>query len=149
MGIRMENKCELLNKCGFFKKYQGTKDLACKWFMLSYCKGLKMNECKMIEINEVRISIDQIYFNIYGLVAANNKAAKDSFNAAIAKSRAEYKERLEDLQSKAKTQVGKDLLQKLNEEVINARSINQQIITMALKVNDRAWGKKFDGCREV
>jgi hypothetical protein len=45
----MENECELLNKCGFFKKYQSTKDLACKGFMLSYCKGLKMNECKRKE----------------------------------------------------------------------------------------------------
>ena len=45
----MENTCELLEKCGFFKKYQSTKDLACKGFIAQYCKGDKMNECKRLE----------------------------------------------------------------------------------------------------
>jgi len=39
-------ECDLLNKCGFFKKYHKTKDLACKGFMKLYCKGPKMDECK-------------------------------------------------------------------------------------------------------
>jgi major membrane immunogen (membrane-anchored lipoprotein) len=43
--IRMVEECELLDKCGFFKKYQTTKDLACKGFMRQYCRGPKMNEC--------------------------------------------------------------------------------------------------------
>ncbi len=39
-------ECDMLRKCGFFKKYQETKDLACKGFMVMYCKGSKMNDCK-------------------------------------------------------------------------------------------------------
>ncbi len=39
-------ECDSLQKCGFFKKYQQTKDLACKGFMAIYCKGAKMDECK-------------------------------------------------------------------------------------------------------
>lgn len=42
-------KCQLLEKCGFFKKYQNTLDLACKGFIRTYCKGAKMNECKRME----------------------------------------------------------------------------------------------------
>ncbi len=45
----MEKECKLLNSCGFFKKYQLTKDLACKGFISMYCKGPKMNECKRLE----------------------------------------------------------------------------------------------------
>jgi hypothetical protein len=45
----MENECELLNKCGFFRKYQSTKDLACKGFIIKYCKGPQQNECKRME----------------------------------------------------------------------------------------------------
>ncbi|MEW5948151.1 MAG: hypothetical protein AB1711_01915 [Thermodesulfobacteriota bacterium] len=41
--------CELLEKCGFFKKYQGAKDLACRGFINQYCNGPKMNECKRKE----------------------------------------------------------------------------------------------------
>ncbi len=41
----MAQECELLVKCGFFKKYQTTKDLACKGFIMQYCTGPKMNEC--------------------------------------------------------------------------------------------------------
>ncbi len=37
--------CDLLDRCGFFKKYQGTLDLACQGFMNSYCKGTKMDDC--------------------------------------------------------------------------------------------------------
>lgn len=38
--------CELLDKCGFFIKYSESKDLACKGFMLMYCKGDKQEQCK-------------------------------------------------------------------------------------------------------
>ncbi len=40
----MQN-CDLLDRCGFFRKYQHTLDLACQGFMNSYCKGSKMEEC--------------------------------------------------------------------------------------------------------
>ena len=45
----MEKECELLVKCGFFKKYESTKDLVCKGFISMYCKGPKMDECKRLE----------------------------------------------------------------------------------------------------
>jgi hypothetical protein len=45
----MENQCELLEKCGFFKKYESTKELACKGFINQYCKGPKQSECKRLE----------------------------------------------------------------------------------------------------
>ncbi len=39
-------ECELLNGCGFFKKHQETKNLACKGFLTMYCKGVEMDNCK-------------------------------------------------------------------------------------------------------
>ncbi len=48
----MEMKCELLEKCGFFKKYQVTKDLACRGFIRAYCTGNKMDECKRKEYRQ-------------------------------------------------------------------------------------------------
>lgn len=42
-------ECELLTTCGFFKKYQATKDLACKGFIAQYCRGPKMDQCKRKE----------------------------------------------------------------------------------------------------
>ena len=45
----MAEVCALLEKCGFFKKYQDTKDLACRGFIASYCKGPKINDCKRLE----------------------------------------------------------------------------------------------------
>jgi len=44
VGKGME--CELLPKCGFFKKYVGSKDSLIKGFINSYCKGPNMEECK-------------------------------------------------------------------------------------------------------
>ena len=38
-------ECELLGKCGFFKRYEQSLDLACRGFIKSYCKGEKMDEC--------------------------------------------------------------------------------------------------------
>ena len=37
--------CELLDVCGFFKKYQHVKETACKGFINMYCNGPKMDEC--------------------------------------------------------------------------------------------------------
>ncbi len=48
----MNQECELLKTCGFFKKYQATKDLACKGFVFQYCQGPKMNQCKRKEYRE-------------------------------------------------------------------------------------------------
>lgn len=45
----MNNECQLLATCGFFRKYQSTKDMVCKGFIAMYCKGDKMNECKRLE----------------------------------------------------------------------------------------------------
>ena len=42
-------ECELLGKCGFFKKYEQTKAMACIGFIALYCKGEKQNECKRKE----------------------------------------------------------------------------------------------------
>jgi len=45
----MEMECKLLATCAFFKKYQDSKELACKGFIRQYCKGDKMDECKRLE----------------------------------------------------------------------------------------------------
>lgn len=42
----MSVECELLGMCGFFKKFQDTKELACKGFIAQYCKGDKMDLCE-------------------------------------------------------------------------------------------------------
>lgn len=38
-------QCELLDKCGFFRKYRDTLNLACRGFIKTYCEGDKMDEC--------------------------------------------------------------------------------------------------------
>ena len=45
----MDQGCELLDKCGFFKTYQISKDMACRGFINLYCRGPRMNECKRKE----------------------------------------------------------------------------------------------------
>jgi hypothetical protein len=45
----MSEQCNRLDLCGFFKKWQTTKDLACSGFINMYCKGDGMNACKRKE----------------------------------------------------------------------------------------------------
>ncbi|HMK92511.1 MAG TPA: hypothetical protein VK576_05890 [Thermoleophilia bacterium] len=42
----MSDECELLAGCGFFRKYQATRDAACKGFIAQYCRGPKMDGCQ-------------------------------------------------------------------------------------------------------
>ncbi len=42
-------RCELLETCGFFKKYEKDWSSACKGMIGTYCMGPKMNECKRKE----------------------------------------------------------------------------------------------------
>ena len=37
---------ELLSKCGFFRKYMGSREAACKGLIVMYCRGSNMNECQ-------------------------------------------------------------------------------------------------------
>jgi hypothetical protein len=48
----MAQNCELLEKCGFFKKYGTSMELACKGFIQQYCQGTKQNECKRREYRQ-------------------------------------------------------------------------------------------------
>jgi hypothetical protein len=48
----MSDPCGMMNKCGFFKKYDGIKDLACKGFIQLYCLGPKKTACKRKEYRE-------------------------------------------------------------------------------------------------
>lgn len=38
--------CEQLERCGFFRKYKESNELACLGFIRQYCKGVKMSKCK-------------------------------------------------------------------------------------------------------
>jgi hypothetical protein len=38
--------CPNLANCGFFKKYNATKQLACKGFVAQYCQGPRQEDCK-------------------------------------------------------------------------------------------------------
>jgi len=40
------DSCENTPNCGFFKKYQDKKSLACAGFVQQYCQGSKQGECK-------------------------------------------------------------------------------------------------------
>jgi hypothetical protein len=42
----MARECEQLETCGFLKKHLQTQELACRGFMLQYCKGPKLDQCK-------------------------------------------------------------------------------------------------------
>ena len=42
----MSTQCELLEKCGFFLKYQKSRELECRGFINQYCIGPKQNDCK-------------------------------------------------------------------------------------------------------
>ena len=41
--------CELLDKCGFFKKFAPSHDAACRGLVSQYCKGPKKDQCKRKE----------------------------------------------------------------------------------------------------
>jgi hypothetical protein len=45
----MTEKCELLETCGFFKKYQESWSVACKNLISKYCMGPNMAECRRKE----------------------------------------------------------------------------------------------------
>ena len=48
-GGIVAQECELLEECGFFKKYKDTKELVCQGYIQKYCKSEKQDECKRKE----------------------------------------------------------------------------------------------------
>jgi len=41
--------CPRPSGCGFFQKYQETKNLACNGFITTYCRGPSQTDCKRLE----------------------------------------------------------------------------------------------------
>ena len=41
--------CELLSKCGFFKKYEASRQAACVGLISQYCRGPRQADCKRKE----------------------------------------------------------------------------------------------------
>ncbi len=50
----MDQECEMLVRCGFFKKYELSKDLVCKGFIQMYCRGARMGSCKRKEYRRIK-----------------------------------------------------------------------------------------------
>ena len=48
----MAQECNLLEECGFFKKYGSSKELACKGFVQKYCQGADMDKCERKKYRE-------------------------------------------------------------------------------------------------
>ena len=42
----METICELLENCGYFKKYRNSEKELCQGWIRQYCMGPKMEKCK-------------------------------------------------------------------------------------------------------
>ncbi len=42
----MANECPMLVNCGFFRKYQESKTVACRGFIAMYCRGERQGQCK-------------------------------------------------------------------------------------------------------
>jgi hypothetical protein len=45
-GVGMKAECELLATCGYFEKYQHSKETLCQGWIRQYCCGPLMDECK-------------------------------------------------------------------------------------------------------
>jgi hypothetical protein len=41
--------CILLDRCGFFRKYKDSLNLACRGFMNSYCQGDRQLDCRRMQ----------------------------------------------------------------------------------------------------
>jgi hypothetical protein len=72
----MSDNCELLDSCGFFKKYRNTKESACLGFISQYCNGPKMNQCERKKYREANGTPppDDMMPNGYTIVASKSKA---------------------------------------------------------------------------
>lgn len=42
----MTDYCPNFTQCGFFRKYEGTNNLACRGLIRTYCGGPKRNDCQ-------------------------------------------------------------------------------------------------------
>ena len=54
-------ECYLLEKCGFFNKYNCSGEINCQEFIKNYCKGENVNNCKRIQ-----------YRNHYGITPSDD-----------------------------------------------------------------------------
>lgn len=48
----MTKECELLGTCGFFRKYELTKEATCRGFISTFCKGDLMDQCRRKQIKK-------------------------------------------------------------------------------------------------
>jgi hypothetical protein len=54
-------ECFLLEKCGFFNRYNCSGDINCQELIETYCRGERMQECKRLQ-----------YRNHYGVAPSDN-----------------------------------------------------------------------------
>jgi len=93
---------------------------------------------KMTSIQEVRIAIDNVYFNMWGLVAAFEPSEKQADFSKIKMAREEYRKLMEELKTAAKTEQGKILLASLEETLSSSQQVNDRIITLAMNAQGQS-----------
>lgn len=87
---------------------------------------------------EVVKVLDDLYMQMWGLVAAKDAASKQAYKAAVARYREAYLEKLASLKAAANTTEGLELCVKLETTVAGAREANLRVSEMAFKAEGQS-----------
>jgi methyl-accepting chemotaxis protein len=83
------------------------------------------------------LDVADIYLDIWHLAGVDNEGERLAYKSALEKAREDYKGKLQDLKSKASTGTGKELLQKIETAVADARDVNLRITDLAMQGNSK------------
>jgi methyl-accepting chemotaxis protein len=90
---------------------------------------------KMNTIQDVGASVDNIYLEMWAMIATRDSTSRQAHKTAMDKHREQYKKQMEELKATSETQTGKELLAKVDEDLASARELNLRVTEMALKAD--------------
>ena len=92
---------------------------------------------KMTAVKDVGSSLDNINMSMWEFVTSKDPAARQASQAAIEGQRTAYHKNLSELKAAAKTEQGRQLLDKLEAAVADAKELNQRVEAMSLKLESQ------------
>jgi len=86
---------------------------------------------KMEKAISLNSDVDQISLNVWNIMAHKDLAGKNQYKNNLEGLRISYREKLDFLKSNAKTETGRSLLSKIENSVIEARDVNNQVVELS------------------
>ncbi len=106
---------------------------------------LQDQSSRMLEAKDASVDVANLYLDIWHVVTSSDPQARQDYKEALDKARATYSAKLASLKADAKTEEGREQIEKIETAVTNAKDLNLKVVDEAMRGDNAKALAEFSG----